>query len=207
MGENGSVQKIDELDWHIIGISEMRWKGIGEGTTEDGHKICERIAAARIAGDPFNITIIQVYAPTSDCSEESIEEFYEDLEKLIRMIHRKDICVVQRDWNTKIGNDAFDGLRGTVGRFGMGKINDREQKLLEFAKRYQLTAINTLFNHKTSRKATWHSPDGKVHNQIDYIFILRSFVTGDNRARMRTFNKPRLGDDDIENQAESEQEE
>ena len=59
--------------------------------------------------------------------------------------------------------------------------------------RHQLTAANTLFNHKISRRITWHSPDGKVHNQIDFIFISRRFVTGVNRAKTRTFNKLDIG--------------
>ena len=67
--------------------------------------------------------------------------------------------------------------------------------MLEFAKRHQLTAVNTLFNHKTSRRTTWHSPNGMVHNQIDYIFISRRFATGVNRAKTRTFNKPDIGSD------------
>ena len=204
----------------------MRWKGIGEGITEDGHKIwCsgnekksmhrvgflvnkniwksvmefspvnERIAAIRNLGKPFNLTTIQVYAPTSDCCNELIEDFYDDLEKLLRTVPRKDILIVQGDWNAKIGNDAFDVWRGTIGKFGLGGTNKRGQKLLEFAKRCQLTAVNTLFNHKISRRTTWHSPDGKVHNQIDFIFISRRFVTGVNRARMRTFNKLDIGSD------------
>jgi hypothetical protein len=53
----------------------------------------------------------------------------------------------------------------------------------------------TLFDHKTSRKTTWHSPDGKVHNQIDYILVSRRHATGVNRARTRTFNKPDIGSD------------
>lgn len=220
------VQEMNQLEWNILGISEMRWKGIGEGTTEDGHKIwfsggernhergvgflvnknsknsvleytpvSDRIAAIRVAGKPLNITIVQVYAPTSDCCDETIDEFYDDLEKLLKTIPRKDVLVVQGDWNAKIGEDAFKDWKGTVGRFGLGETNCRGLKLLEFAKRHQLTATTTLFNHKVSRKSTWHSPDGKTHNQIDWIFISRRFVTGVNRAKTRTFNKPDIGSD------------
>ena len=123
------------------------------------------------------------------CCDEIIEDFYDDLEKLLKTVPRKDILIVQGDWN------AFDAWRGTIGKFGLGGTNERGQKLLEFAKRHQLTAENTLFNHKISRRTTWHSPDGKVHNQIDFIFISKRFVTGVNRARTRTFNKPDIGSD------------
>ena len=220
------VQEMDRLNWNILGISEMRWKGIGEGATEEGHKIwyigdekkhergveflvnkntknavleftpiSDRIAAIKVAGKPINMTIVQVYAPTNDCRDELVEEFYDDLEKLLKTISRKDVLIVQGDWNAKIGADAFANWKGTIGRFGLGETNDRGLKLLEFAKRHRLTAANTLFNHKASRKSTWHSPDGRTHNQIDWIFISRRFMTGVNRAKTRTFNKPDIGSD------------
>ena len=88
--------------------------------------------------------------------------------------------MVQGDFNAKIGKDAYDGWKGTVGKFGLGDTNDRVLELLDFAKRHQLMAATTLFDHKTSRKTTCNSPDGKVHNQIDYIIISRRHVTGDN---------------------------
>ena len=220
------VQEMERMSWNILGISEMRWKGTGQGTTEEGHKIWysgddkkfvhgvgflinknirssvmeftpinERIAGIRIAGNPFNLSIIQVYAPTSDCDEDQIEEFYHDLENFMKTVPKKDIIVVQGDWNAKIGQDAYDSWKGTIGKFGLGETNERGQKLLEFAKRHQLTAANTLFNHKTSRRTTWHSPNGVTHNQIDYIFISKRFVTGVNKANTRSFNKPDIGSD------------
>ena len=179
----------------------MRWKGIGEGTTEEGHKIwyigdekkhergveflgnkstknavqftptSDRKAAIKVEGKPINMTIAQVYAPTNDCHDELVEIFYDDLEKLLKNVPRKDVLIVQGDWNAKIGADAFANWKGTIGRFGLGETNDRGLKLLEFAKRHCLTAANTLFNHKAPRKSTWHSPDGRTHNQIDWIFI------------------------------------
>ena len=220
------VEELDHLKWNILGIAEMRWKGVGEGTTEAGHKIwfcgdekknvhgvgflvnkntknsiieCmpvnERIIAIRVAGTPLNMTIVQVYAPTSECSEEVIDDFYEELEKLLRTVSRKDILVVQGDFNAKIGKDAYAGWKGTVGKFGIGNTNERGLTLLEFAKRHQLTAVTTLFDHKRSRRTTWHSPDGKVHNQIDFILVSRRHATGVNRAKTRTFNKPDIGSD------------
>ncbi|XP_065068153.1 craniofacial development protein 2-like [Rhopilema esculentum] len=155
---------MDRLNWNILGISEMRWKGIGEGTTEEGHKIwyigdekkhergvgflvnkntknavleftliSDRIAAIKVVGKPINMTIVQVYAPTNDCRNELVEEFYDDLEKLLKTIPRKDVFIVQGDWNAKIGADAFANWKGTIGRFGLGETNDRGLQLLEFA--------------------------------------------------------------------------
>ena len=120
---------------------------------------------------PFNISVIQVYAPSSSHTDEEIEEFYQDLEKTIKEIPKKDIVVTQGDWNAKIDTDVHDQWRGTAGKFGVGKTNERGHRLLEFAKQCNLIVANTLHNHKMSRRTTWHSPDGLTHNQIDYIMI------------------------------------
>lgn len=220
------VNEMECVKWNILGISEMRWKGIGVGNTEDGHKfwysgnenkhirgvgflvnkdikrtiiecipVNERIIAIRVNGTPLNMSIVQVYAPTSDSSEEELEAFYEDLENLLKKVPRKDILVVQGDWNAKIGEDAYHDWKGTIGKFGHGTTNDRGMRLLEFAKKNQLTATNTLFRHKESRRTTWLSPDGKTNNQIDYIFVSSRFKTAVNKARTRTFNKPDIGSD------------
>eukprot|EP00794_Sanderia_malayensis_P021057 gene21057-biopygen14625 len=180
LSQSGKVEllamKMDRMSWNILGISEMRWKDIGESFTDDGHKVwfcgnknkningvgfmvnkntkkaimeCspvnERIVAIRIAGTPFNISVVQVYAPTSDCDDGTLEEFYDDLEELLRKIPKKDVLIVQRDWNTKIGPDAYQNWKGTVGKFGLGETNERGEKLLEFARRNNLIATNTLF--------------------------------------------------------------
>jgi len=220
------VHEMDNLNWHILGISEMRWEGTGEALSEDGHKLWfsgnnkkkingvgflvnmaiknsvleytpvnERLAMIRIAGKPFNLTVVQVYAPTQDCCDEVIDDFYENLNDLIKTIRRKDILVVQGDWNAKIGEDAYENWKGVVGKFGHGETNERGLKLLEFAKNHQLIVANTLFNHKISRRTTWHSPDGKTHNQIDFILISKRFSSGINRAKTRTFSKPDIGSD------------
>lgn len=209
------VEEMDHVKWNMLEIAEMRWKGIREGSTEDGHKfwfcgsdksmngvgflvnkdskntimecipVSDRIMAIRVTGKPFNMTIVQVYAPTSESSDETIEEFYEELEKLIRSTSRKDILVVQGDFNAKIGADAHSvGWKGTAGKFcANSETNERGSKLLEFAKRHQLVAVTTLADHKQSRRTTWHSPDGKTHNQIDYIFVHKRYATGVNRQR------------------------
>ena len=81
---------------------------------------------------------------------------------------------MQEDWNAKVGLDAYQQWAGTVGRFCIGKTNDRGLRLLEFASSHKLTLPNTLHPHKLSRITTWHAPNGLVHNQIDYILTPRS---------------------------------
>ena len=119
------------------------------------------------------MTLIQVYAPTTSHSDEEIEEFYETIEQTISHSPKKDSLIVQGDWNAKVGKNTI--WNGCVGRFVTGIINDRGQRLLEFAERYKLVIANNLHPHKNSRISTWHSPNRQVHNQIDYILTSQRF--------------------------------
>lgn len=157
--------------------------------------ISSRLISIRIAARPMNITIIQVYAPTTDYDDDAVETFYEELENTIKATPKKDFLIVQGDWNAKIGTDAHEHWEGTAGRFGLGETNDRGLRLLEFARSHKLTAANTLFPHKTSRRMTWHSPNGVTHNQIDYILTPQRFKSSINKAQTRTFPGADVGSD------------
>ena len=157
--------------------------------------VSSRLISIRIAAKPHNMTIIQVYAPTSDHDDEEVEEFYAELDRIIAKVPRKDILVVQGDWNAKIGPDAYQQWAGTVGRYGIGETNDRGLRLLEFAQHHRLTITNTLYPHKLSRRTTWHSPNGQVHNQIDYILTPQRYKSSINRAKTRTYPGADIGSD------------
>ena len=129
--------------------------------------ISSRLITICLRATPFNITIIQAYAPTSDYDD--VEDFYEQLQEVLDQTPKKDILVVQGDWNAKIGEDAYENWIGTCGRYCNTKSNERGLRLLEFASYNELMLANTFGPHKASRRATWHSPNGKYHNQIDYI--------------------------------------
>ena len=81
-------------------------------------------------GKPFNITVIQVYAPTSNTEEVEVEQFYEDLQELLELTPKKDVLL--GDWNAKVGNQETPGV---TGKFGLGVWNKAGQRLIEFAKR------------------------------------------------------------------------
>ena len=140
----------------------------------------------RLRASPFNITIIQVYAPTSSYDDSEVDEFYRELQPLVDQTPKQDILVVQCDWNAKVGEDAQEDWGGlwTFLQYG---ANDRGFKLLDFATYHNLMLANTLGNHKLSRKWTWHSPDGTHHNQTDYIFVKKRFRSGIKTSRTRTF--------------------
>ncbi|XP_076454867.1 uncharacterized protein LOC143289703 [Babylonia areolata] len=157
--------------------------------------VSSRLITIRISAKPHNLTIIQVYAPTTDHGDEETEEFYEQIDSIIATVPKKDMLIVQGDWNAKVGPDAYQNWAGTTGKFGIGETNDRGLRLLVFAKSHRLTLANTLHAHKLSRTATWHSPNGQVHNQIDFILTPQRYKSSINKANTRTFPGADIGSD------------
>ena len=84
---------------------------------------------------PFNITVIQVYAPTSNTEEAEVERFYEDLQDLLELTSRKDALFIIGDWNAKVGSQETPGV---TGKFGLGVQKETGQRLIEF---YQENAL------------------------------------------------------------------
>ena len=124
----------------IIGISKLKWTGMGEFDSDD-HYIyycrqeslgrngvaimvnkrvrnavlgCnlknDRMISVHFQGKPFNITVIQVYAPTSNTEEAEAEQFYEDLQNLLELTPKKDILYIIGDWNAKVGSQETPGV-------------------------------------------------------------------------------------------------
>ena len=90
-------------------------------------------------GKPFNITVIQVYAPTSNAEEAEVKQFYEDLQDLLELTHKKDVLIIIR--NAKVGSQEIPGV---TGKFGLGVRNEAGQRLTEFCKANALVTANTL---------------------------------------------------------------
>ena len=131
--------------------------------------VSERILVVRLAMRPVNVTVIQVYAPTSTHFEEELDTFYEQLQTVKDGVRRRDICVVMGDCNAKAG-DIEDRESG-VGKFGLGRRNEKRERLASFCKVNELLLTNTCFKHHERNRYTWLSPDGNTKNQIDYIVI------------------------------------
>ena len=81
----------------------------------------DRMMSIRIQGRPFNITIIQVYAPTTDAEETEIDQFYEDLQHLLELTPKKDVLLILGDWNAKVWSQE---IKGTTGKFVLGVQNE-----------------------------------------------------------------------------------
>ena len=88
--------------------------------------------SVRFQGKPFNITVIQVYAPTSNAEEAEVEWFHEDLQDILELTPTKYVLFIIGDWNAKVGSQEIPRV---TGKFGLGVQNEAEQNLIEFAKR------------------------------------------------------------------------
>ena len=135
------------MNINILGISELKWTGMGEFNSDDcciyycGQESLRRNGVAIIVnkrvrnavlgcnlknnrmisvcfqGKPFNITVIQVYAPSSNAIEAEVEWFYEDLQDLLELTPKKYVLFITEDWNAKVGSQE---LPGVTGKFGLG---------------------------------------------------------------------------------------
>ena len=93
-------------------------------------------------GKPFNVTIIQVYAPTSNAEEAEVEQSYEDQQDVLELTPKKDVLFIKGDWNAKVGNQETPGV---TGKFGLGIQNEAGQRLIELCQENVLVIANTLF--------------------------------------------------------------
>ena len=107
-------------------------------------------------GKPFNITVIQVCAPTSNAEETEVEWFYEDLQDLLELTPKKDVLFIIGDWNAKVGSQQTPGV---TDKFGLGIWNEAVKRLIEFCQENTLVIANSLFQQDKRRLYTWTSPD------------------------------------------------
>ena len=185
---------------NILGISKLKWTGMGEFNSDDHYiYYCgqeslrrngvaimvnkrvqnavlgcnlknDRMISVHFQGKPFNITVIQVYAPTSNVEEAEVEWFCEDLEDLLELTPKKDVLFIIGDWDAKVGSQEIPGV---TGKSGLGVQNEAGQRLTEFCQENALVIANTLFQQHKRLPCTWTSPDGQHRNQTDYILCCR----------------------------------
>ena len=114
-------------------------------------------------GKPFTITVIQVYAPTSNAKEAEVDQFYEDLQELLELTPQKDVLFILGSWNAKVGGQEIPGV---TGKFGFEVQNEAGERLTVLS-RDTLVIANTIFQqHKSLHMDI---TDGQYRNQIDYI--------------------------------------
>ena len=169
-------QEVARVNVDILRISELKWTGMGEFNSDDHYiYYCEkeslrrngvalpvnkrvqnavlgcnlknnRMISVHFQDKPFNITVIQGYAPTNNAEEAEVEQFYEDLQDLLELTHQKDVLFITGDWNANIGSQEIPGV---TGKFGLGVQNEAGQRLTVFCQENALVIANTLFQqHK-----------------------------------------------------------
>ena len=117
----------------------------------------DRMIFVCFQGKPFNITVIQVYVPTTNAEEAEVERFYEDPQYLLELTPKKDVLLIIGDWNAKVGSQEIPGV---TGKFGHGGQNEAGQRLIEFCQENVLVIANILFQQHKRKLYTWTSPDG-----------------------------------------------
>ena len=122
--------------------------------------------SAHFLGKPFNITVIQIYASTTNAEEDEDKQFYDDLQDFLELTPKKDALFIIGEWNTKVGSQEIPGI---TGKFGLGVQNEAGQRLTEFCQENSLVIANSLFRQHKRRLYAWTSPDGQYQNQTDYI--------------------------------------
>ena len=171
-------QEMARVNVNILGISELKWIGMGEFNSDD-HYIyycgqeplrrngvaiivnkrvqnavlgCNlknnRMISVHFQGKPFNIMVIQAYAPTSNIGEVEVERFYKDLQDVLELTPRKDVLFITGDWNAKVGSQETPGV---TGKFGLGVQNEAGQRLIEFCQENILVIAITLFQQHKRR--------------------------------------------------------
>ena len=141
--------------------------------------------SVRFQGKPFNITVIQVYVPTSNAEEAEVERFYEDLQDLLELTPKKDVLFMIGDWNARVGSQETPGV---TGKFGLGVWNEAGQRLIRVVQENTLVIANTLFQQHKRRLhmdiTRWSTP------KSDWLYSLQPKL-----EKLYTVRKTRLGAD------------
>ena len=117
-------------------------------------------------GKPFNITVIQVYVPTTNAKEAKVEWFCEDLQDLPELTSKKEVLFIIENWNAKVRSQEIPGV---TGKFDLEVQNEARQRLTEFYQKNALVIENTLFQQHKERFYTWKLQNGQYQTEINYI--------------------------------------
>ena len=170
MSEGKTFLFSGHAEHHIYGVGLMLDKE-AERAMIGWKPINDRIITVRLQSRHAKTTLIQVYAPTEEATEEAKDTFYEQLQDVFNEIPSYDIKILMGDLNAKISQKR-DGFQNVIGPYGSARdTNDNGERLLSFCNTNGFIIGNTQFQHKKIHKNTWRSPNGYVFNEIDYICI------------------------------------
>jgi hypothetical protein len=197
-------QEMNRNKINILGISEVRWKDVGDfesdsirviysGGKESQRGVAilldstvakrvtriiqhsDRLVMVKVQAEPTDLVIIQVYMPTTGHDDEEVDNVYEELENIIDEQKGNDNVVIMGDWNAVVGEGKD---QHEIGDYGLGLRNERGEKLVNFCRRQKLMATNTWFQQQKRRRYTWKMPGDNGRYQLDYILIRQRYRNG-----------------------------
>jgi len=114
----------------------------------------------RLKAKPRNITLIEVYGPTTAAMDEEMARFYQDLSQAVKQVPKGDMLLVIGDINAKVGRREPSAISSAVGLYGLGETNEAGEQLEDFCLEHELALANTMLKQHPRRLYTWTSPDG-----------------------------------------------
>ena len=182
----------------ILGINELKWTAVGEFNSDDHYiYYCgqeslrrngvalidnkrvqnavlgcslknDRMISVHFQGKPFNITVIQVNAPTTNAEEGKVECLYEDLQDLLEPTPRKDVLFIIGDWNAKVGSEAIPGVKS---KFGLEVQNEAGPRLTEFSQEKALGTGHSKYPLPTTQEKTTCEHHQMVNTEVRLIIF------------------------------------
>ena len=194
-------EEMEKNELSILGLSEIRWKGIGDfesgefriiysggmecqrgvgfvldreasGRVISVEQCSDRLVWIKVRAEPVDMVLIQIYMPTTDHEDEEVEKMYDQLEEILSKVKGTENVIIMGDWNAVVG-EGRDGQE--IGEFGLGNRNDRGERLMEFCKGNKFVVTNTWFQQEKRRRYTWKKPGDTGRFQIDYILVRQRY--------------------------------
>ncbi|XP_076041799.1 uncharacterized protein LOC143025684 [Oratosquilla oratoria] len=167
--------------WHGKSAEDRSEHGVGFAVrntllsmVEPGDKGSERLMTLRLYTSEGPVTLVSAYAPTLTSTAEAKDEFYINISNIVKNIAPKEQVIILGDFNARVGAD-HDFWPSCLGHFGIGKINDNGQRLLEFCS-YNSLCVTNSFQTKPQHRVSWCHPRSKHWHQLDLILIRRSNI-------------------------------
>ena len=181
LADSGSIKEANyTFFWQGLADTERRLYGVGfavnnkllSKTTTPKAK-SERIISLQLSTKTGTAHIISAYAPTLDADSDLKDKFYEDLQTVTDEIPSRDQIILLGDFNARVGDD-YKSWPTCIGQFGIGKMNENGQRLLEFCTINNLSITNTFYNGKACHKNSWRHPRSGHWHLLDYIIVRRN---------------------------------
>ncbi|XP_026467839.1 craniofacial development protein 2-like [Ctenocephalides felis] len=195
-------RKMNKCKVGVVGLSEVRWQGQGETKSNGftmyhsgGDKserggavmvrnksvrsvlnvncLSDRLMSVKMKAEPVDVMVVQVYMPTSSHDEAQVEQIYEQIDEMLYQEGKGKVnVVIMGDFNAIVGKGSEKKI---VGKYGLGRRNDRGNMLIDFCRRNNLMITNTRFKNRKTKLYTWKSPGDSERYQIDYIIVKNRF--------------------------------